>query len=329
MTKIDYLKALATISVIILHSVPTKALYPTFSQLHIWNAVPVFIILMSFTTYISLSKKDSCLKNLYSFEYLKKRFKRILIPLIPVFILTLIIAKILNKDIYLGWQTFIGHMPLVGKGNYYITLLIEYIILSPLLYWTYKKFRIKSIVYSLFINFGFELICKFIEPDHYLYSSFIFRYLFLIYLGFYLFEIIKSNFKLNTYIFIGFAFSFIYLILCSIVNLKLPLFLDSWKTQLFISNFYPIILVYLLFKFLPHNLDIVIPIGKASYHIFLTQMVYFSVDPVKNILELANMPAAVVLLISLIINIIICLTIGIFFFKINSIYVNTKQQKIG
>lgn len=316
MKKIDYLKGISIISVILIHSVPKRALNLSLAQLHIWNAVPIFIILMSFTTYISLSK---CYPNVYTKNFFIKRFKRIILPLIPVFLLTLILGWFLKQDIYLGIETLVCHMPLTGKGNYYITLTIFYTIISPLLFKLYKKYSYKAVTLSFLGNILFELLAKhFLYNNDYLYSAYIFRYLFLIFLGFHLFETLTNDKKLNKYICFGFLISFTYLCLCSNNNFSIPFFIDTWKRQLFISAFYPIVLVYAFFKFIPEKLDFLIPIGKASYHIFLTQMVFFIVDPIRVLLTAINIPTIAVYPIAIILNMLICISVGIIFFKLDS-----------
>lgn len=323
MKKIDYLKAIAIIFVIILHSVPKQVLNFSLAQLHIWNAVPIFIILMAFTTYISLNKNYS---TIYPEKYFSRRFKRILIPLIPVLILTLALGLLLNKEIYFGLETIVAHMPLTGKGNYYITLTIFYLIISPILFNLYKKYTYKAIICSFFINALCELLAKYLFINNaYLYSAYIFRYLFLIFLGFYLFEVIINNKKLNKYIYFGFIISFIYLLLCSNENFYIPFFISTWKRQLFISAFYPIVLVYLFFMFIPEKFDFLIPIGKASYHIFLTQMVFFIVDPVRIILKAIGIPFIIIYPISIISNILICIFVGILFYKIENKLINKSK----
>jgi hypothetical protein len=272
---------------------------------------------MAFTTSISFSKKDLRLSNFYTKNYFIKRFKRIILPLIPVFILTLLIGIVFKKPINLGIKNIIGMMPISGAGNYYITIVLQYIILSPFFYYFYKRLNKLSLVISLVINVLFELFTKIVFPNAgYLYSSSIFRYIFLIFLGYYLFDLIKYNKSIPKLFYIGILISIIYLFIVSNDSSSINIFLSSWKTQLFISAFYPFILTFLGFKFLNFNLNILTQIGKSSYHIFLIQMIYFIVNPVNKITS--N------LLIQVIINVIFCIIIGYIFYKLEGYIQKSK-----
>lgn len=327
MKQIDYLKAISILCVIILHTVSKDFLLSTYSQLHIWNAVPIFIVLMAFTTYISLSKFEVNLKEYYNKHYFLKRLKRLLIPAVPISLMLLLLSNFSNTGFVLDWKYLIGKMPIGGKGDYFITLSLEYMLISPLLFYTFKKHKKISLGISLILNLLFELICSFTNSDGYLYGASIFRYLFLIYLGFYLYEIISEKailLKIEKILFLlGFVISTIYLILVN--SIEIPFFINSWKTQIFIQNFYVIGLVYFLFKVMNNKFDKTIIIGRASYHIFLVQMVYFIVNPINIILNRINLSATFELLISVLLNIVICITFGIVYFKINNIFLKNRN----
>lgn len=317
MKQIDYLKAISIISVIILHTLPVNILNITLCQFHIWNAVPIFIILSSFTTYISCDKKKLNLKELYNLEYIIKKIKRIIYPIIYVFIITLLIGIIFNKEIYIGFRNLIAYMPVTGPGNYYITLLLQYIIISPLCYYLYKKMPKMSLIISLIINVISEVLLYYVQ-DNYLYSSCLLRYTFLIFLGFYLFEIIiyknkRLDKKSKSFLIIGLIVSISYMIIINFYSI--PFFNERWKRQLFLADFYPLMIVYLGFKFLPNKLDKIINIGKWSYHIFLVQMVYFIINPIEIIfnkyLEINKIIQYPILIIF---NCIICIFVGYLFY---------------
>lgn len=88
--QIDFLKALAIISVIILHSLPRTILILTFSQFHIWQAVPILIILMGITSGISFTRMYSRYERIKYKAYFTNRIKRIVIPFLIIFIISLI-----------------------------------------------------------------------------------------------------------------------------------------------------------------------------------------------------------------------------------------------
>jgi len=69
--QIDFIRALAIISVILMHSVPYSTQVAAFSEFHIRQGVPIFFIAMGMTLLISFSRRRRA-KNepLYSKSYL-------------------------------------------------------------------------------------------------------------------------------------------------------------------------------------------------------------------------------------------------------------------
>ena len=132
--QIDILKALAIISVVILHTIPEEYLYSTFAVFHIWQAVPVFMIIMGVNLAMSFKRREyHKLNEMYSLDYLLRRFERIVYPFILFFVLTFIFGIIKTimigeNRIYLGALSLIGFLPVTGPGNYFITLLFQLLI---------------------------------------------------------------------------------------------------------------------------------------------------------------------------------------------------------
>jgi len=55
--EIDLLKGFAIISVILIHTIPVDIRTLTFAQLHFWQAVPIFVVLIGITNGLSLREK--------------------------------------------------------------------------------------------------------------------------------------------------------------------------------------------------------------------------------------------------------------------------------
>jgi len=280
--QIDLMKGLCIIAVILLHTFPSNILISTFSQFHIWQAVPIFFILMGITTNISFNNKTS----LYSKKYFINKFKRIMVPYIAIFLISLIWG-IIHKDYYIGWLWLIGFLPVTGPGNYFVSIMLQHIIIIPMIYHLFLKFP-KSIIIILFsLDIFFQLIAPYItilETYPYLYSACILRYFSAIALGLYIskssIKLIDIEYKSVNWLSIGFIISALYLFMARFETQPFPLFLDSWGSQNIISFFYPLFLVIFMYKFFPKKaesyfLKLLAMIGKASYHIFLVQIIFF------------------------------------------------------
>ena len=287
--QVDLLKGFAIISVILLHTLSLDLLIITFSQFHIWQAVPFFFILMGFTSMLSFNHKKFKFNNNYWRNYLKGRFRRIFIPFLITFFASVLFG-IYNGEYYIGYGYFIGVLPVSGPGNFFVTILFQYIFIAPFIYLLYQISPKLMLVTFFSIDILFQLIApnsSIFNNYPYLYSASIFRYFSAIALGFYISEdyikngSVKIMSEKNKFILIGLCVSIIYLFLSRFTQQPFPLFLEMWGSQNVLSFFYPLaIIIFILnhnfIKYAGSNIyDIVLKIGKASYHIFLVQILWF------------------------------------------------------
>ena len=162
--QIDLLKCIAIISVIIFHSFDftnNKALPAFFSLIYfsiLVQAIPIFFILMGRNAGASFERKGMVkLGKLYSKTYFKARFYRLIVPVIFIFIFSLFLGLQMDK-IYLGILNLIGYLPLTGPGNYFITIILQFIFVFPLIFFFYKKNPEITIIFSILISFIFEVL---------------------------------------------------------------------------------------------------------------------------------------------------------------------------
>lgn len=331
--QIDILKTLAIISVILLHSLPSNILKMSFSQFHISQAVPILFILLGLTSGIYFAKKEAKSQKIYNREYLFNRFKRIIIPFFLIFIISLIAGITLLGDYYIGWLSLLGYLPIPGPGNYFFSILLQFIFIAPLLFIIYKKSPKFMLIILFLCDIIFQLISPFIlifNEIPYLYSACILRYFSAISLGLYIHdELLNYSYidiysKRNLFILLYLPISIVYLFLSNFIGQPFPLFSDKWGFQNVISFFYPLILVIIVlniraFKFENDRIffKIFILIGQASYHIFLIQMIFFSfnlsfVNLFLNLNIFNNFLMQI--LIGTLTNIIITITLGILFY---------------
>ena len=144
--QIDLIKGLAIISVIITHSLPAFMLIRGFTNFYVWEAVPIFIVLMGVNAGMSFKRRGfSAFKISVLKPYFISRFERIVFPF-ALFSFLLIVAGALlfaftGKNIlYIGPTLITGVLPTgSGPGNYFVTLLFQFILVFPLVYWCYRK----------------------------------------------------------------------------------------------------------------------------------------------------------------------------------------------
>jgi len=280
------------------------------SVFHVQQAVPVFFVLLGLNTGLSFRYKQlSAFKKLYSISYFKSRFKRIGLPFIAIFLLSLAIG-FFKSEISVGYSTLMGVLPYSGPGNYFITALFQFLVLFPAIYWLYVRKPKLAVTACFSLDLAFELtaphISLFMHND-YLYSSSIFRYLSAIALGLWLSEDYDLHSRRNRFIWGGAMLSIGYIVTSWWPN---PPFTSmwGWRTENVFSFFYPAILVLISIKYLPDTRGRAVNslgyIGNASFHIFLVQIIYFKVMPVGFK--------------SIFLNLFVCVAIGIMFFAVEN-----------
>src|SRR3712207_5239766 len=132
--QIDVINGFAIISVIILHSINEKELLNTYSILHIWQAVPLFMVIMCLNAGMSVANKRPQLSELYTNTYFKKKFDRIVVPFLVIFILSIVLGYVWywltgQYKIEFRKSNLMGVLPVSGPGNYFITLTFQSILL--------------------------------------------------------------------------------------------------------------------------------------------------------------------------------------------------------
>lgn len=327
---IDVLKGLAIISVILLHTITDKLLKFTLYPFHIYQAVPVFMVLAGLTLMFTFGNADpKSFKSYYNLKYFNKKILRLVYPFLIILIISLLYG-LWDRSYYLGILSIAGYLPVTGPGNYYISLLLEFIIIAPFIAYFYRKNPGLLLASMVLIDLGFQLIAPHIglfSGDSYIYRACILRYFSAIALGL----LISDEFSREGHIdlmnkryrpvLLMLPISILYISIGMFVGQPFPLFKPEWGTQNILSFPYALILAVLVL-----NLDIsrynskmankvIIPIGKASYHIFLVQILFFGFG-----LSFVNYVTKDNLLlvggIAILLNLLSAIVLGLIFYRI-------------
>ncbi|MBY9006280.1 MAG: acyltransferase family protein [Candidatus Lokiarchaeota archaeon] len=340
--QIDVLKGVSIIFVLISHCMLGRINRDFLLVYYIDQVMPVFMILMSITGSLFFKKnKFIKLSELYSKSYFKNKFNRIIIPYLIIYLIALIIRfTIFSNDTNDNIRLYKGYLLISGAGNYFIILLIQFILIFPFIYYCYQKKKKLTIIICFIINFIFQFSFYFnciITHDIficYTHREIILRFMSNLVLGL----IISNEFKekelinflmKNKFIIIGFVISCFYLIIYYIsngnINKYFFLNLPTFYNQNIFSVFFTVLIILLVIRFLPNNSMNTIHkffkhIGKASYHIYLIQMIYFCI-----ITRLTDLGRYTLLskLVCLFTSLVFCIIIGILFYELDN-YVKLK-----
>lgn len=275
---IDIIKALAIISVILIHGLSNDSLYTILAPYYIWQTVPVFMILMGYNATNSYLRKDyTKLSDIFSHHYLMNKAKRILLPFSFIWLLQVLIQFFYfdNRNIPELLLAFLdgGY----GPGSYFIPLILQATLNIPFIYLILKKQPTKMMIVLFFVSLLIDMAAFWLNISGSLYRILIIRHLFSVTLGiWYAFN--KSTIKLK-WLAIPVAASLAYITAVHYFNWEL-IVEEYWHSQHAPSYFYVLFIIMIGMKYLEvGNQSLLektfILIGQASFHIYLTQMFYF------------------------------------------------------
>lgn len=324
---IDYSKAFAIISVLILHLYLPEEIDKKY-LLHLYTAigVPIFMIVSGHNYTLSFEFNN---KVWFSKNSLYKKIKRIICPYIYIILLELILIFKLEKlEKYRTREALVNEFLIeggMGPGGYYSPTVIQIILIYfPLLLIfniflnkILKKYRASiSLIIVIIIEALYEICINYLGKKYddiliqQIYRMVALRHITFLQLGIILYynkKIILEKLKYILPLSIGGG---IYVFLTYYKGYTfLPYY--YWKIVSAPMMFYGLFFVIIFLKYFNKETEkilekMVILISKASYHIFLVQMVYFGILKFK----LYNNE------LDYFIDLFICIGIGILYFFI-------------
>lgn len=311
--QIDILKGLAIISVIFLHSLTAAQRDYIGGPFYIYQAVPVFMVLAGFNG-ISSYERRGCktLREVYNWTFLSSKLHRLLLPYLFVCIIELgLLVGFLHMTA--SQVVTIFSTGGYGPGSYFLPIILQTTFILPIIYLLIKRNATVALILVFMIDIGFEIYAYHSGMSNPIYRLISLRYIFPVALGAWL-AIRKS--QSNLLLWIGALLSVAYIYLVHYASL-IPPFQPDWQSQNIPSFFYPFLLVVLALKLLPRTihprLQKVTVIGKASYHIFFVQMVYF-----VTLSGMANRHFGVIP--AIFFNIVVCLFSGVVFYSFEKLF---------
>lgn len=276
---LDILKGLCIILIILDHytgweDLRLQLLFPYW----ITMAVPVLMIVLGYQYALSYDRHAiTRMSQAYSLRFVLDKFLRYSIPFWMAFLVEFVISSISMgpRAIIGAWirGLFTGGW---GAGSYYYPILVQFIFVFPILYFIVKKYDFAGVIFCGLLNALYEWIQYAFEMDYKCYRLLLFRYILLIAFGCYVYFNRSKAKKWMSFVafVVGAAFIWLY-------NYRgyTPKVITHWTQTSFIAVLFiiPIIGFVLrsskLMKLSCPPLEFV---GKASYNIFLVQMVYFN-----------------------------------------------------
>ena len=275
-------------------------------------AVPVFMVITGFVSAMSFSRKQYGLRQAYQPKAIMTKWLRFIIPFTPVFLAELF-AKIiiLRENVSLLQMAELYITGAEGPGSYYFPVMLQVVLMFPLIWWCVSKYQLKGLLLCFSINVGFEALKTILEMPVSIYRLCAFRYIFLLAYGSYLFSVHEREQKNSWAYYLAGVMGAVYIIGFNYYGLT-PVFTEQWKTTCVFAVLFIVPIMKLLVEHPSLNNRLLQTIGKASFNIFLTQMMYYAYG--APLLGRLHIP----FLGQLIINYLMCCSLGVLFYIIES-----------
>lgn len=304
---VDFLKGICILFVIVTHYAWTdterlRLLFPFWIDM----AVPIFMILSGFVFTKSYLKHNiKTYEQAYAYENWLGKLIRFSFPFLIAFAVEEVACRFLGIVRHNALETATAFVQGgFGPGSYYYPILVQFIFYFPVLFFLVQKYRLKGLVLCGGINLLFEFFKTIYGMNAEFYRLLIFRYTLVIAFGCYLalgdYPKTKKRFIPASILGIG------YILATKYFGLK-PIFTDLWTgTSMWASLYILPIIAWLIanrkIQFKPIEL-----LGKASYNIFLVQMVYYNAAPwiYRHIGSVS---------LRILVNTVVCVSVGLLFF---------------
>ena len=282
-------------------------------------AVPIFMVISGFVYSNSLKKRGIvAFEDSYHIELLLDRVFRYSVPFFIAFILEEILLCLFDSirpgitDVIVSF--LVGG---IGLGSYYYPIMVQLVFFFPIIYVIVHKLEFLGVIICGLINIFYEVLKTAYGMNEDCYRLLLFRYILLIAYGCYLsLNHYKKNIKLS---FLCFAIGVCYIVTVQYLKVS-PIVTNYWSgTCIWAVLFLLPIVRYIVIN--PMQIPFIESIGKASYDIFLVQMVYYRFFAEVLYRYVTNRGMQVL------INLLICVAAGKLFYRIETPitdYVNEK-----
>ncbi|MBR4462611.1 MAG: hypothetical protein IKS51_08540 [Erysipelotrichaceae bacterium] len=307
---LDLIKGILIIFIIITHYNWTDEqrqmlLFPYWIDM----AVPVFMIISGYVYALSYKRKEiNSLKDAYEFKEITSKLIRYSVPLLMAFVFEVFLYVISGIKIELSCVLTGG----IGPGSFYYPVMIQFVYLYPLIYFAIREYDLKGLCVCGIVNVVFEIAKTLYGMPTSEYRFMVLRYILLIATGCYL-AIGKQKIRRPVLI-VSMLVGIFWQYAVYYLGYKPVIINEAWATTSCISALYIIPICVSIFaskKMMDARFGLLELIGRASFNIFLTQMVYFIgakvIYKIVSDIWIANL-----------LNIVICCLVGTIFYMIES-----------
>ena len=317
---VDFVKGICIVFILITHymwsdSERLKLLFPFYIDM----AVPIFMIISGYVHAKSFTKKNiATIGEAYTLKNTIGKIIRYTVPFVLAFVFEEVAYSAIGVVSHKPFQMlliFLGGG--FGPGSYYFPIMIQFVFWFPIIFFIIKKYDFTGLIICGAINVTYEILKLAYGMNEGCYRVLIFRYTLLIAYGIYL---TKGNSRRKRISIICEVIGITYIVLVNYFGIK-PVITEFWSGTSVIACLYIIPISSFLIFNKAHS-RLVEFIGKASYDIYLVQMVYY-VGAGAMYKVVGNR------VLQLLINILVCLVAGMVFYIIESSITKALNTKVS
>jgi peptidoglycan/LPS O-acetylase OafA/YrhL len=272
---------MAIMGVIINHWMTAEQRGVSLAAFHVMQAVPVFFLLMGYNASNSFDRRSAgSLGAIYRSEYLRTRLVRLLMPLAILVAISIPTALAQGIPLYFGPESLLLHLPRPIPGQFFVAVSVAFVFLLPLVNASFKRAPRVTIAACAALSLAYELLTPFKHSpaQYYIYQANPLRFVALVALGFWLASEASPTSRRNWF-FIPAAIASAAFLAAYARGLR-PGFVGPEYMYNVLAAGWPLLLTACGLTFLPRESQRVSllglgDIGRASYHIFLVQGMWF------------------------------------------------------
>jgi len=281
---LDVLKGILIIFVIILHcdlGHDKSTIGQYLFAFVISFAVPMFMFISGYVGALSYRKNGTSTEKAYKPGNLVPKLIRFIVPFSLFYICEWIIFR-LNGMYQVNIIEF-GVLEFVkrwfsggaGMGSYYFPIMLQFVFVFPIVYYFINAYEYKGLMGCFIVNAIYEFLKSAYGMNETEYRLLIFRYIYIIAAGCYLALNYDKKAKIWVEVIkliagVGFVFLFNF-------TGYSPKIITFWSATSFLACLYICSIMNFLVKKVNFGFKPLEYVGKASFNIFLVQMIYYSV----------------------------------------------------
>lgn len=272
-------------------------------------AVPLFMLVSGYVCAASMEKRGvASMEDAYRPSYTADRVLRYLVPYTMAFLLETVAFVARGQPHRLG-ETLISFIDGgAGPGSYYVPLMLQFIFVFPLIYFPIRRNPRHGLLCAFWFNAAYEILQRSYGVPGGVYRLLLFRYTLLIAFGCFLYVCRDPVRPLWLTVSLVVGAAYIYLVSYTGYQMRVMLY---FRVTSFVAALYIIPIFYVLVRRWGHigcpPLEF---LGRASFNIFLTQMVYYCFASDRVGALIGSRP------LHLLANLVICLSAGTVFYLV-------------